>query len=225
MTELPIQLHKPLVKSEDDFVLVLKNKFILFTDSQMIERSYSENIWQQIFTAHNVSSRAYHNLSHLYSITEIFDQFLISDLNQTILYWTTFFHDYIYKATRKDNETKSALIAKEVLTPVLSTDLVQTITTFIESTAQHKPLMDIPEQLAFLDADLAILATNENLYDQYTEAIRREYWMYPDLLYRLGRKKVLQHFLERTHIYYTPIFKEYEAQARANLQREMAGLL
>ena len=225
MIKLPVQLRMPLAKSEDDFVLILKNKFLLFTDNQLIKRSDSENIWQKIFTAHNVSSRAYHNLSHLYSITEIFDQFPASDLNQTILYWTTFFHDYIYKATRKNNETQSALFAKKILTPILPADQVQTIATVIESTARHEPLIDIPEQLAFLDADLAILATNENIYDQYTEAIRREYWMYPDLLYRPGRKKVLQHFLERTHIYYTPIFKEYEVQARANLQREMVGLL
>lgn len=224
MNKLPILLHPPVVNSKEEFVISLRNKFSVVTNNQLVTPANQEKLWQKIFKAHNKSTRAYHNLSHLYSITEIFDHSPLSDLDQTIFYWTTFFHDYVYKATRKDNEARSATFTKEILTPLLPADQVKVITTIIESTARHQPLIDVPEQYAFLDADLAILATEEGLYEKYTQAIRREYRIYPDLLYRPGRRKVLQHFLERDTIYYTTVFQAYEAQARANLLKEMDRL-
>jgi len=62
------------------------------------------------------------------------------------------------------------------------------------------------------------------VYDQYKAAIRAEYRIYPDILYRKGRKKVLEHFLERDQIYYTSVFQAREEKARANLERELMGL-
>jgi len=225
MKKLPIHLLAPRVESNEKYVVDLKKEFSVITNNQSITIKEGEEIWQKIFEAHNGSSRAYHNLSHLYSILKIFDHFQELKLNQTIYYWTTFFHDAIYKATRKDNEAKSALLAKQILTPILPADQVEIIATIIDSTAKHLPLVDIPEQYAFLDADLAILASEEAIYDKYIAAIRQEYRIYPDLLYRPGRKKVLQHFLERDQIYYTSVFKGYEEKARANLRREIKGLI
>ncbi len=224
MYNLPIQLSAPQAKPTNKLVIALKEKFLKVANNQLITATDSEQLWQKIFSAHNESSRTYHNLSHLYSITEIFDQNESEDFNLSILYWTTFFHDYIYKATRKDNEIKSAAIAREVLTDFLPAEQIAIITTIIESTARHEPLIEIQEQYAFLDADLAVLAVAQDLYDQYAQAVRQEYQIYPDLLYRPGRRKVLKHFLERTVIYYTPDFQPYEAQARANLQRELEDL-
>jgi predicted metal-dependent HD superfamily phosphohydrolase len=60
---------------------------------------------------------------------------------------------------------------------------------------------------------------------EYTKQIRAEYAIYPDLLYNLGRKKVLKHFLEMPSIYKTPPFQVlYEAQAKANLGKELAAI-
>ena len=224
MKRLPITLEAPQAKPEEKFVFALAKKFSLIAENQIITQIEGKKLWQKIFTAHNQSSRSYHNLSHLYSITEIFDKFDLPILNQSIFYWTTFFHDYIYKAHRKDNEVKSAGIAKKALSPFLSSEDINSIVAIIESTARHKPLIDVPEQYAFLDADLAILASEKSIYDQYTKAIRQEYRIYPDLLYKSGRIKVLKHFLDRKEIYYTAYFKNYEAKARRNLLREIEGL-
>ncbi|MFZ4476447.1 MAG: hypothetical protein ACOYPR_14720, partial [Saprospiraceae bacterium] len=77
----------------------------------------------------------------------------------------------------------------------------------------------------FLDADLSILGQEFSIYKTYTQQIRKEYAMYPDLLYRPGRKKVLQHFLGMDSIFKTRYFQEkYEASARKNLQAELAQL-
>jgi len=224
MKRLPIILEAPQAKPEENFVLVLAKKFSLVAENQIITQIDRKKLWQKIFTAHNQSSRTYHNLSHLYSITEIFEKFDLPDLNKSVLYWTIFFHDYIYKAHKKDNEVKSAGLAKKLLSSYLSSEYIKSIVAIIESTARHQPLIDVPEQYAFLDADLAILASEKNVYDKYTEAIRQEYRIYPNLLYRSGRRKVLKHFLEREKIYYTSYFKNYEAKARENLIREIEAL-
>ena len=224
MKNLPLLLHPPQVDPEVEFVVRLKEKFSIVINNQSITSRKKDELWTKIFKAHNPSSRAYHNLSHLYSITEIFDQFQPKTLNRSIFYWITFFHDYIYKSVRKDNEAKSAALAKQILTPLLPQNQVEMIAKVIESTASHIPMIDIPEQFFFLDADLAILAAEADLYDTYTQAIRQEYRIYPDLLYRPGRKKVLAHFLDREQIYYTTAFQAHEEQARANLQREMINL-
>ena len=77
----------------------------------------------------------------------------------------------------------------------------------------------------FMDADLAILGADDDLYNLYTRQIRKEYKFYPDLLYKPGRRKVLQHFLQMDSIYKTSYFKDkYEWQARKNIKRELMDL-
>lgn len=77
----------------------------------------------------------------------------------------------------------------------------------------------------FTDADLSILGANTADYKNYTIAIRKEYRLYPDFLYKAGRKKVLAHFLEMPMIYKTEYFKKrYEERARENLRTELREL-
>ena len=73
-----------------------------------------------------------------------------------------------------------------------------------------------------LDLDLSILGTDWEIYNKYTQNIRKEYKIYPDILYKPGRKKVLKHFLERDSLYFTERFKtKFEKQARNNLIQEI----
>ena len=63
------------------------------------------------------------------------------------------------------------------------------------------------------------------LYDTYCQQVRKEYSIYPDFLYKPGRKKVLEHFLNMERIFKTTYFFDlYEAQARENLRRELSSL-
>lgn len=45
-----------------------------------------------------------------------------------------------------------------------------------------------------------------------------------NVLYRVGRRRVLQSFLGRDRLYSTPEFAPLEAQARENLGRALAAL-
>jgi len=63
------------------------------------------------------------------------------------------------------------------------------------------------------------------MYENYTHQLRKEYAVYPDLLYNEGRKKVLMHFLEMNRIFKTDEFyNQFEKQARENLKRELKEL-
>ena len=62
-------------------------------------------------------------------------------------------------------------------------------------------------------------------YHQYMKDIRKEYAIYPMILYKKGRKKVLKRFLERERIYFTDQFYVLsEIKARENLTRELETL-
>lgn len=138
-----------------------------------------------------------------------------------------FFHDAVYNVSRKDNEEKSAVLTGKKLPetgyPDEKTKLVKV---FILATRDHALPENAPPDLAFfLDFDLAVLGGEWEAYETYAQNIRREYRIYPDLLYRPGRRKALEHFLERPFIFHTEVFREkYEQRTRENVRREIALL-
>jgi predicted metal-dependent HD superfamily phosphohydrolase len=77
----------------------------------------------------------------------------------------------------------------------------------------------------FTDADLSILGKDPVTYQTYASQIRKEYSIYPTLIYNPGRKKVLNHFLAMDRIFKTDHFySRYEAAARKNIGDELRVL-
>lgn len=63
------------------------------------------------------------------------------------------------------------------------------------------------------------------VYEAYAAAVRKEYSIYPDLVYRPGRKKVLEAFLGMERIYKTDyFFRRLEATAKENMKKEIMAL-
>ena len=145
----------------------------------------------------------------------------ISDYDSIL--FSIFYHDIIYKATSKDNEEKSAELAKTRLEKLnIPSEKITRIYNQILATKSHKKSKDSDTNF-LLDADLAILGQDWEMYENYTQQIRKEYSIYPDFMYKPGRKKVLTHFLEFDEIFKTDYFKEkYEVNARLNIQRELS---
>lgn len=84
---------------------------------------------------------------------------------------------------------------------------------------QHNAIEDINW---LIDFDLKILARDWEGYQIYFEQIRKEYRIYPDLLYKPGRAKALKHFLENESIFQTDEFRNlYGEKARMNIQKEI----
>ena len=70
----------------------------------------------------------------------------------------------------------------------------------------------------FLDADIKILAENEDKVLRFEDEIRKEFSIYSDEVYSQGRIRVLQSFLNRRFLYLSEIGRPWEQKARNNLQ-------
>jgi predicted metal-dependent HD superfamily phosphohydrolase len=96
---------------------------------------------------------------------------------------------------------------------------------FILATKEHKGEGLTKDGKLFLDADLFILGTPEDIYKEYSKAIRKEYGWVPSFLYKRGRKKLLENFIKRDRIYFTDeMFEMFEIKARQNIVEELVSL-
>ncbi|MBA5794042.1 hypothetical protein H1R17_11850 [Flavobacterium sp. xlx-214] len=181
--------------------------------------------WKEIEQSYSQKNRYYHNLIHLENMVMELSK-VSKDLNDIdSLLFSVFYHDLIYKSTSKDNEEKSAEIAKIRLQKInINSEQINKIYNQILATKSHKISNDSDTNY-LLDADLSILGKKWNAYETYTKQIRKEYSIYPDYMYHPGRKKILEHFLTFDRIYKTDYFVEiYEKQARENISREIESL-
>ncbi|REC76769.1 hypothetical protein DRF60_12805 [Chryseobacterium elymi] len=186
------------------------------------DRSLIENLWHEIEKKYSRKNRYYHDLFHLQNMFMELESVKNRIEDFFTLSFSVFYHDVIYDASSKSNEERSASYAAERLHKM---GLPQTIISKIEdqilATKSHQKSDDADTNY-LLDADLSILGKDSVIYFDYTRKIRKEYALYPDLLYKPGRKKVLKHFLELESIFKTEHFKDkYEQQARENLAAEL----
>ncbi|MDP9960822.1 HD domain-containing protein [Chryseobacterium lathyri] len=181
-----------------------------------------QNLWQEIEKKYSEKSRHYHNLMHLENMFLELESVKEHIQNYSIISFSVFYHDVIYDASSKYNEEKSASYAAEQLQKMsIDKDMISKIEAQILATKSHEK-SNAPDTDYFLDADLSILGKDSATYFDYTRKIRKEYALYPDLLYKPGRKKVLKHFLELESIFKTEHFRgKYEQQARENIAAEI----
>lgn len=77
----------------------------------------------------------------------------------------------------------------------------------------------------FCDADLAVLGSPAEVYDEYVAAVRLDFAHVPDERFRAGRAAVLEDLLGRECLFHTSTGRDaWERRARANLHRELADL-
>ena len=205
--------------------MILKDRFESLCLNFTKDKILIEKFWFEIEKKYSGRSRYYHNLQHLETLFEEIEHVKDKIKNFNTISFSIFYHDIIYDATSKLNEEKSADVAKERLEILgLNNEYLQQVYEQILATKSHQKSED--EDTNFLlDADLSILGKSSQVYVEYTKQIRKEYSIYPDFLYKPGRKKVLQHFLELESIFKTEFFRnKYEIQARENIEYELKGL-
>lgn len=184
-----------------------------------------QQTFEELEKAYTHESRHYHNLEHIRSMLEGLEQWTESIKNREAIELSIWFHDVVYEALAKDNETKSAEWAKRFLQKTEQSEKLQDkVIYFIEKTANHFWVEEDEEDnlQLFLDLDLAILGQDKKAYSVYKDQVRQEYEMVPMSIYIPARQQVLQNFLKEPHIYRTAHFRDlYEAQARKNLAWEI----
>ncbi|KFF13011.1 hypothetical protein IW15_09555 [Chryseobacterium soli] len=203
----------------------LKENFIQLCGSFSEEQQLINVLWQEIDKKYSEKGRYYHNIHHLENMFLELEHVKECISNFPALSFSVFYHDVIYDASSKRNEEKSAEFAAIRLQKLnINTAIIDSVTAQINATKAHL-LSDDHDTNYLLDADLSILGKDSKTYIDYIKNIRKEYSIYPDFLYRPGRKKVLQHFLELKHIFKTDYFKDqYEIPARENIKFELGNL-
>lgn len=179
--------------------------------------------------AYSQPPRPYHGWSHIQSVLREFDLVMNGPgWRQPVeVALAVLFHDAVYDAGRKDNEAKSAELAREAIRglnrPAIDTERVVQL---IELTARHGKLnradLDLDAQ-HFLDCDMAILGSSPADFDAYDRAVAEEYAPHVNaLLYRIGRRRFLSNLLGADRLFLSDFFHQrLDAAARANLRRAL----
>jgi predicted metal-dependent HD superfamily phosphohydrolase len=191
------------------------------------ENSFDRNVFQDLIIAYSQPHRYYHNLRHIQQVFDVVAEMRSQADNFVAIGLAVWFHDVIYNPKATDNEEKSALYARKILTQLeTSPEIVKKVTKMILMTKSHQTLSkDIDTQI-FLDADLSIFGSSPSDYNNYKQAIRQEYAWIAENEYRDRRKQVLSRFLQRDRIYLTEyLFKKLELNARKNIQSEIQNQL
>ena len=178
--------------------------------------------------AYATPARAYHNLHHVEEVLRHFDEVVAGPgwRRPSEVYLAVLYHDAIYEAGRRDNESRSAEMAVEHIARWLPSAGVDTarVVELIDLTARHGTLSpgDVDDEAAlFLDCDMAILGAEPSVFDAYDRGIAAEYRGHvPGWLFRTNRRRFLKGLLARERIFLSDFFHQrYDAPARQNLRR------
>ena len=130
-----------------------------------------EGLMRAVISAYATPPRAYHSFAHVQEVLRHL---------ATVPVWThpnevslaALFHDAIYVAGRKDNEAKSAELARSAIDTFLAKASVDVprVVALIELTAKHGSVTPPDADAAhFLDADMAILGSDAATFDRSEE--------------------------------------------------------
>lgn len=185
----------------------------------------------EVRAAHASPGRAYHDLRH---VAEVLDALAraraevgLARTAEAVL--AVLFHDAVYVPGAKDNEARSAELAREVVGRLEPRPRdVAWIGATIQATARHGALRegDVDADAAIvLDCDMAILAAPPARFAEYEAQIAAEYAFVPPEAYAAGRRAFLERVLASPAIYLSPWGRAaFERAARENLARACAAM-
>lgn len=189
-------------------------------------RPGNEHVARRLVAAYSGPGRHYHTDVHLAAVlTVLHDLWTGPGAVPAVARAAVWFHDAVYDPRAAGNEAASAQLAATELIAVGATpEDVREIGRLVLSTEAHEPV-DVAGSRELLDADLAVLGAPVADYDRYAADIRREYAHLDAETFRLGRLAVLRSLLQRSDLFVTTRGRQlFDAQARANLRREIGEL-
>ena len=153
--------------------------------SKYCKNTLAEELWAEIKTNYTHKNRHYHNLLHIYNMLLQSEAYKTEIQDLDSFKFAIWYHDIIYKSSKKDNEEKSALFAEKRLKSFnFDEKRIEIIKKLIFSTKKHELLLkNNLDNALLLDLDLSILGTDWKTYQKYIQNIRKEYKIYPDFIY------------------------------------------
>ena len=204
-------------------IAFLKRQWDKLVSLYPVEQSIKDNSFQILTEMYSEKDRFYHNLSHIKMLLNLLESIDDQIIDHHAIRFATWFHDAVYDTNRNDNEEESARLASEMLSKLqVDAGTIELVGRLILATKGHRGNSLTEATRLFLDMDLAILGMREEIYQQYSKAIRKEYSWVPEPAYRRDRRKILESFIDRESIYFTDEMKKrFEQQARRNMDAEL----
>ncbi len=204
----------------------LRARWLALMESFAVDAQQAEVAFMDLAARYGENGRHYHTLAHIENVLDTVDALRPFTQNFAAVELAAWFHDVIYDPQAADNEAESAGYAALILgamgLPVATIDKVKRL---IQATTHAYPCPDDPDCQVLLDADLATFGSDWLLQEEIADAIRQEFSFVPEEAYRVGRRQVLQQFLQRDRIFYNPkMFEQYEERARQNIALAIAAL-
>ena len=193
----------------------------LLSDSGISQSQQSDELYNELIIAYSEAQRHYHTLDHILEMLSLLNE---SGCVEPAARWATWYHDIVYLPGHKNNEEKSALKAVSSLKSIgINNDIAQLVQNIILATQSHISSSDSSHfLLTVLDADMAILGSNQNSYMKYCHAISMEFGHIPRLAYEHGRGRFIRSVASQERIYQTAWFYDrFEKLARENIQQEL----
>ncbi len=180
--------------------------------------------------------RYWHTWRHIQEMLKLYAKFFDEIENKEAVYLAILFHDVVYNVVKQEvsNEKLSAMGMKDYLREneyeyyKESKYQIDLAFSFIVETEHHDlskvnknsyTIGELNDLKLFFDFDISIFKANKKediLF--FEESIRKEYQIYSDDVYNQGRKAVMQGFLNQKTIFNSYQFKEFEKQAKENIQ-------
>ena len=182
-----------------------------------------DNSFKFLKERYSEKSRFYHNLSHVKTLLGLLESLGNKAQDRNAIRFSIWFHDVVYDTNANDNEAESARLAYQMMSKLhVDIPTIEVVRSLILATKDHSGDNLSEDNKLFLDLDLAILGMPEEIYNQYSRAIREEYFWVPELIYFRERRKILKSFIARERIYFTDEMKKrFEQQARKNINGEI----
>lgn len=195
-------------------------------DSARFQARPAAVTFDELITRHSEPLRRYHgpgHLSALFYLMALHAPHIPPGTSPRLAIW---WHDAVYDPQARDNEERSAGLAREHLAQLgAPAALIQTTANLILMTKNHWTGPSAGDGDYFLDADIAVLGAPAKVYNRYVADVRQEYSWAPDPAWRAGRSTFLQAALTRPRLFRTDAFEtSYGQQARLNMDRELESL-
>jgi predicted metal-dependent HD superfamily phosphohydrolase len=185
-----------------------------------------DSVRDELLAAYGSPARGYHDRRHLSEVLARLAELAGAGVAfpRVPVLLAAWFHDGVY-AGRPDDEERSAVWAENALPGLVAPTTVSEVARLVRLTARHRPAPEDLAGAALCDADLAILASGRERYDEYVAGVRQDFAHVDDESFAGGRAAVLRDLLAGESLFHTSHGREaWEAAARGNLERELASL-
>lgn len=186
----------------------------------------ADELRESLLASYSEPGRHYHDTRHLTEVLEALKdlQRAGNEFDDVAVGLAAWYRRCVFTGDRDDDE-RSAVRAEDELFRRAAPSLVREVGRLIRETETLEPEPGDANAAALVDAVLAVLKSPRERYDEYARDVRAEYSHLSDKEFRHGRKIVVKGLLARERIYHSEHgCQEWEAAARANLERELATL-